>query len=916
MAVMGIPCQTAPGPAVGPPKEQAAAKGPPETAVKKKSGVCKVDSLEKQALPGPWRFLSDVIAKGTAKADSGEGSLASVSIIAQAECENSQEFSPTFSGKPFIACKRYSRSCSLDQIPNNVARATEGKMAPAYRRAMHRGKARKNRKKKKPRLTTPSASTQKPRTPEQESCVPVPVQEDVSPLGAFLSSSLWRSESCKDLACPLDPPEKAGHVPPPGKPHLLKDPGKLELYKLISPAQCLDHVWKCHTQDNSALRSKAPSLGKIAPSFRDRGDWLPALGLGPLETYLFDDLLRADAERHLSGLSLEQDFSKRSRQSSKVPSDKLSVEEFLVDALKGSVVHGEPRNLAALAKTWKGGGSDSRERDGNEGVLLTEKLRAVDYEYREEEHWSKCHGLLGTGSFGEVYKVEDKQTGFQCAAKKVQVENFRAEELTTSTRLTHARILPLYGAVKEGPWVTIFMELMEGGSLSRLLKQCGSLPENRALDYLAQALDGLAYLHSRKVLHGDVKADNILLSRDRSHAVLGDFGHAAPLQPDGTGKYVVTGDYVLGTETHLAPEVVMGKQCDAKVDVWSSCCMLLHLLNGCPPWTRSFNHPLCLKIAKEPPPLKEIPPSCHPFTAEVIQAGLQKEPQKRASAAELRAKACGALEHVGGLQSAWREGSRESRPLQRTPSPTLPGRPQPTGLVPETPLVHRTLARSPRPSLHPREPAEPLSPRKEQLQPWDPAPLSVPRGHQRGWRTAALEEEFQQLELELFLSSLAQPFSLEEQEHILSCLSLDSPLLPDADEKGSLKALSLSQKDTMSSGVHSWSGQSHSWNSWLHRSRPTETPPSLDGVKIEIHLLSGECLHIREFRGAKVGQVATGISSQIPASSFSFFTKEGQPVPCDLEVPDSGIELQCVLAPDGSSGWRWRVRRGQLEARS
>ncbi|KAL8175640.1 UNVERIFIED_CONTAM: hypothetical protein K2H54_001623 [Gekko kuhli] len=56
-------------------------------------------------------------------------------------------------------------------------------------------------------------------------------------------------------------------------------------------------------------------------------------------------------------------------------------------------------------------------------------------------------------------------------------------------------------------------------------------------------------------------------------------------------------------------------------------------------------------IAKEPPPLKEIPPSCHPFTVGVIQAGLQKEPQKRAGAAELRAKACAALEqgeHISG----------------------------------------------------------------------------------------------------------------------------------------------------------------------------------------------------------------------------------------------------------------------------
>ncbi|KAL8175638.1 UNVERIFIED_CONTAM: hypothetical protein K2H54_001576 [Gekko kuhli] len=374
MAVMGIACQNAPVPATGHPKELAMAKGPQETVVKKKSSVCKVDSPEKEVLPGPWKILSDVIAKGTAKEGSGEGGLASVSIIAQAECENSQEFSPTFSGRPFIACKRYSRSCSLDQIPNNVARATEGKMAPAYRRALHRGKARKNRKKKKARLTTPPAPTRKPRTPEQESCVPVPVQEDDSQLGTFFSSSSWCLESHKDPACGLDPSDKPGCVLPPGKLPLLKDGGKLELYKLISPAQCLDHVWKCHTRDNSARPPETLGLSysKPAPSFHDCGDWLPALRLGPLETYLFDDLSCANVERHLSGLSLEQSFSKCSHQSSKVTSDKLSVEEFLVDALKGSVILGEPRNLAGLAKTWQGCESGSKETDENEGVLLIE----------------------------------------------------------------------------------------------------------------------------------------------------------------------------------------------------------------------------------------------------------------------------------------------------------------------------------------------------------------------------------------------------------------------------------------------------------------------------------------------------------------------------------------------------------------
>nr|XP_012311305.1 mitogen-activated protein kinase kinase kinase 14-like [Aotus nancymaae] len=107
--------------------------------------------------------------------------------------------------------------------------------------------------------------------------------------------------------------------------------------------------------------------------------------------------------------------------------------------------------------------------------------------------------------------------------------------------LTSPRIVPLYGAVREGPWVNIFMELLEGGSLGQLVKEQGRLPEDRALYYLGQALEGLEYLHSRRILHGDVKADNVLLSSDGSHAALCDFGHAVRLQPDGLGKSLLTG---------------------------------------------------------------------------------------------------------------------------------------------------------------------------------------------------------------------------------------------------------------------------------------------------------------------------------------------------------------------------------------
>uniref|UniRef100_A0A8C3KR11 Mitogen-activated protein kinase kinase kinase 14 n=1 Tax=Calidris pygmaea TaxID=425635 RepID=A0A8C3KR11_9CHAR len=943
MAVMGITSQGAPDPAVKHKKELTPTKGLNETVSEKQSSVCKVEDSKKVIFHSQWKILSDVITKGTAKEET-EGGCASISIIAQAECENSQEFSPTLSERSFIAhSKRYSRSDSLDQIPNNVAHATEGKMAPTCWRGRHRGKTKKKRHKKRSKLKvqTVAAGRRGPRTPEQESCTPIPVQVRVLKLPFVLPGPLQTLPDFGWLYCCVPAQLFCFKVLSTGKLHPPRSQYKTELHKLISPIQCLNHVWKGHCQRDSVPQPETLHpfpYNIIPPHFPHLDSPLHAMKHHALETYFQGDLNYQDSEHRLSGLNLEYSFPKCVNQSTKTSSDKISMEEYLVDVLKGSVSLGEPQYLASLAKTWRGGGLDPKEQfheaDENEGVLLNEKLKPVDYEYREEVHWTKCHGSLGIGSFGEVYKIEDKQTGFQCAAKKVQVEHFRAEELTTCAAITSPKVVPLYGAVKEGPWVTIFMKLMEGGSLGQLIKQSGCLPEDRALSYLGQALEGLEYLHAQNILHGDVKAENVLLSDDGSRALLCDFGHSAHLHPDGLGKCLVTGNYVPGTETHMAPEVVMGKRCDSKVDVWSSCCMMLHMLNGCHPWTQYYNHPLCLKIAKEPPPLREIPPSCNPLTAEIIKMGLEKEPVQRASASELKTKTSVALEEVGGVTSPWKGEYREPRHL----SLNKENNPQ-TSLSPTVSPVsetgsHQKLAVKvsgaspvppPPPSLEQTEEVEgtPWNACKELPETWDLPPLSstpLPLkscGHVEKATTIS-EQELQQLEIELFLNSLSQPYSLEEQEQMLSCLSIDSPFVSDASEKNSMKA-SHSLRDTMSSGIHSWNsqadGQSFSWNNLLNRSRHTDTPSYFNGVKIQIQLLSGENLHIRDFHRTKVGDIATGISSQIPVPAFSLVTKEGQPVHYDMEVPDSGIELQCTLAPDCSVSWTWRVKHGQLENR-
>lgn len=948
---MEMACPGAPGSTAGQQKEMASAKEKTQ-ALGKDSSLSQLEAVEKSPVfCGKWEILNDVITKGTAK-EGTEGGPAAISIIAQAECENSQEFSPTFSERIFIAgSKQYSPSEGLDQIPNNVAHATEGKMARVCRKGKRRSKARKKRRKRSPKSLAPAQvalARPLPRTPEQESCT-VPVQEFESPLSAPYV------RSAPQFTKPLQEPDpgqlcfkKLGVGLRPGLP-------RPELHKLISPLQCLNHVWKLHhPQDTGPLPLPAHPFpyGRLPHPFpfHPLQPWKPH----PLESFLLGKLAPEDSQKPLPGLPLNQVVPVDAQKPLPRPPDpiypprstgeKFSMEEYLVHALQGSVSPGQAHSLASLAKTWSTGGSrpqdTSLQTEDSEGVLLTEKLKPVDYEYREKIHWAARQPCLGRGSFGEVHRMEDKQTGFQCAVKKVRVDMFRAEELTACAGLTSPRIVPLYGAVREGPWVNIFMELLEGGSLGQLIKQKGCLPEDRALYYLGQALEGLEYLHTQRILHGDVKADNVLLSSDGSRAALCDFGHAVCLQPDGLGKALLTGDYIPGTETHMAPEVVMGKACDAKVDIWSSCCMMLHMLNGYHPWTQYFRGPLCLKIANEPPPVREIPPCCTPLTAQAIQEGLRKEPAHRASAAELGGKVSLALQHVGGLRSPWKGESKEPRcappqsahqqhpvPYHHTLLASSSGEPLSGTPEPQPAEDPREGAPKLQPPLPPDPPERNKSPSpswvKEEPGPWEPLPLSSldpapPKTTSSSERKPTLpEQELQQLELELLLSSLSQPFSLEEQEQLLSCLSIDSLSLSEDNENPS-KA-SQSSRDTLSSGVHSWGsqaeGRSSSWNMVLARGRPTDTPSYFNGVKVQIQSLNGENLHIRDFHRVRVGDIATGISSQIPATAFSLVTKDGQPVRYDMEVPDSGIDLRCTLAPDSSFTWSWRVKHGQLENR-
>ncbi|XP_009859795.3 mitogen-activated protein kinase kinase kinase 2-like [Ciona intestinalis] len=203
-------------------------------------------------------------------------------------------------------------------------------------------------------------------------------------------------------------------------------------------------------------------------------------------------------------------------------------------------------------------------------------------------NWKKGK-VLGHGAFGKVYLAYDADTGRELAVKQVEIiaDNSDATkeikalqtEIELLRSLQHERIVQYYGCTEESNTLSIFMELMPGGSVKDEIKAYGALTEPVTCKYARQILEGLIYLHGFQIVHRDIKGANVL--RDSSGNVkLGDFGAAKKLQTIVTSS----GQTVVGTPYWMSPEVIEGRGYGRRADIWSLACTVVEMLTTRPPW--------------------------------------------------------------------------------------------------------------------------------------------------------------------------------------------------------------------------------------------------------------------------------------------------------------------------------------------
>lgn len=207
---------------------------------------------------------------------------------------------------------------------------------------------------------------------------------------------------------------------------------------------------------------------------------------------------------------------------------------------------------------------------------------------------------LGQGSFGEVKKAKNKQTGEECAIKIIKKSDMQQEdvlalqtEVEILSQVDHPNVVKLFEVWEDKNSFYLTMEIMTGGELFDRIVEKDHYSEKEAADTIRPIVDAIRYCHKMGVAHRDLKPENLLYATRDSHSIIkiSDFGLAKVYD----SSLMMT---QCGTPSYVAPEVLEGKGYDEAVDFWSIGIILYILLCGFPPFYDDDNDKLFELIAK------------------------------------------------------------------------------------------------------------------------------------------------------------------------------------------------------------------------------------------------------------------------------------------------------------------------------
>ncbi|CAM0954177.1 unnamed protein product [Alopecurus aequalis] len=194
------------------------------------------------------------------------------------------------------------------------------------------------------------------------------------------------------------------------------------------------------------------------------------------------------------------------------------------------------------------------------------------------KQWTRVRALGRGASGAEVFLAADDASGELFAVKSACASGAAAlrREQGAMAGLRSPHVVSCIGgsSARDGSY-QLFLEFAPGGSLADEVARTGGLKESSVRAYAADVAAGLAYLHGAGMVHGDVKARNVVIGAD-GRAKLADFG---------CSKKACAGPIIGGTPAFMAPEVARGEAQGPGADVWALGCTVVEMATGRAPWS-------------------------------------------------------------------------------------------------------------------------------------------------------------------------------------------------------------------------------------------------------------------------------------------------------------------------------------------
>jgi len=258
---------------------------------------------------------------------------------------------------------------------------------------------------------------------------------------------------------------------------------------------------------------------------------------------------------------------------------------------------------------------------------------------------------IGEGGFGAVYQALHIELNRPVAVKifrplasnitEESLKRFRLEGVS-ACRINHPNAISILDSGVSSKGIAyLVMELLQGHSLAEELQKKWKLTPARCAEIVIPVCNVLARAHEARIIHRDIKPDNIFLHQTKDGEVVKvvDFGIAKLLDEttNSSIKGSITAGFI-GTPEYMSPERLNNLPCDGKADVYSLGITLYQMLSGHVPFQLSEKgiwEVALMHIADEPEPLRKSNPNLPEELEKIVLRTLEKEPEKRPTAKEL-----------------------------------------------------------------------------------------------------------------------------------------------------------------------------------------------------------------------------------------------------------------------------------------